>query len=191
MATLTVVADPTYEDLHAAFSDPDALYEIVDGQILEVAGMSAYASRIALRLERTIAGVAEANGLGFTTIETMFILDPVKNLRRRPDVAFVSAERWPLDRPMPSEGEFEVVPDLVVELMSPSDLIGETAKKRREYFRYNVRQVWSVQPETRSITIYRSTKQIEVFEEGDELTAEDLLPGLRVSLAALFSTTID
>src|SRR4051812_30152500 len=145
MATLSS-ADPTPQELHAALSGPEALYEIVGGQVIEVPGMSAYASVIARRLLIAIEATARPAQLGAAMIETMFILDPVRNLRRRPDLAFVSAERWPLDRGLPTEGDFDVVPDLVIEVVSPNDLGGQIAKKTREYFRYNVRQVWIVQP---------------------------------------------
>lgn len=190
MAIVTA-AEPTPDALRAALSEPDALYEIVDGQIVEVPGMSVYASVIARRLMEAIRAAARPARLGAAMIETMFILDAEKNLRRRPDVAFVSTERWPFARPLPTEGDFEVVPDLVIEVVSPQDRGGEIAKKTREYFRHNVRQVWIVLPETREIAIYRSPKTIEVFEEGDEFTAEDLLPGLRIRMDDLFSTAID
>ena len=121
MATVAAHPDPTLEELRAALSDPDALYEIVDGRIMEVPGMSVYAGIIAQRLWDGIRAVARPSRSGFVMIETMFILDVVKNLRRRPDVAFVSAERWPLDRPVPTTGEIEVVPDLAVEVVSPND----------------------------------------------------------------------
>jgi len=192
MAPVTVsAAEPTREELSAALSDPDALYEIVDGRIIEVPSKGVYAAVIAMRLKERIAAIAEPQRLGVTFIETMFILDIDTNLRRRPDVAYVSAERWPLDRPMPTEGEIEVVPDLVIEIISPSDRSGEVSKKTRDYFRHNVRQVWIVQPETREIFIHRPTKSIELFEEGVVLKAEDILPGLRIPIAGLFSTTFD
>jgi Uma2 family endonuclease len=190
MATATI-ADPTPQELRAALSHPDALYEIVDGRIIEVPGMSAYASRIARRLSIAIESIACPAGLGFTCIETMFILDVAKNLRRRPDVAFVSVERWPSDRELPTEGEFVVVPDLVVEIDSPNHLHAEVAKKTREYFRHGVRQVWIVQPETREITVQHSPKQVEIFEDGDILEGGSILPGLRVNIADLFSTAIE
>jgi hypothetical protein len=49
MATVTTAADPTPQELRAALSHPDALYEIVDGQIIEIPGLGAYASMIADR----------------------------------------------------------------------------------------------------------------------------------------------
>jgi Uma2 family endonuclease len=184
-------ADPTPQELRAALSQPDALYEVVDGKIIEVPGMSFYASSIAERIRDGIRDVIRPARLGFVRIETVFIIDSERNLRRRPDVAFVSSERWPMERPQPTEGDLDVVPDLVVEVISPNDTGGAIARKRREYFRHGVRQVWSVEPETREVFVYRSPKQIEVFEEGDFLEVPDLLPGLRVSIDDLFSTAID
>ncbi len=105
MATVTVTAaEPTPEELRAALSDPDALYEIVDGRIIEVPSMSVYAAVIADRLKDAIKATVRPARLSMTFIETLFILDIDTNLRRRPDVAFISAERWPLDHAMPTEG---------------------------------------------------------------------------------------
>jgi Uma2 family endonuclease len=194
IATVTA-NDPTPDELLAALSQPDALYEVVEGKIVEATGMGLYAGRIALRLMDAIEDRVRPCRLGFALIETLVILDVVRNTRRRPDVAYISAERWPLDRAMSTDGDPEVVPDLVpdlvIEVVSPNDRVGAIAKKIREFFRYKVRQVWVVQPETREISIYLSPKKIEVFEDGDDLTADDLLPGLKIPLAALFSTTID
>ena len=189
MATVTT-ADPTPQELRAVLSHPDALYEIVDGQIIELPAMSAYASMIADRLFVAIRAVAHRLGLGFVTIETMFILDEARNLVRRPDVAFVSSERWPLDREVPTKGEFLVVPDLVVEVLSPNALSAGVAKKTREYLRHGVREVWLVQPEAREITVHRSNKRGEFCEEGDTLEGGAMLPSLRVVVTDLFRRTV-
>ena len=191
MATATTAADPTPQELRAALSEPDALYEIVDGKIIEVPGLSAYAATLAERLFLAIRTVVHPSRLGFVKIETMFILDEAKNLRRRPDVAFVSAERWPLDREMPIEGEFAVVPDLVVEVLSPNDISREVAEKRREYLRHGVRQVWTVLPESREITVHHSTTKPDFYEEGDTLEGGEILPGFRLPISELFRRTID
>ena len=190
MTTVTV-SEPTYEELKAALSDPDALYEIVDGQIVEIPSMSVYSATIARRILFAIQDVARPARLGVAMIETMFILDPVANTQRRPDVAFVSAERWPLDRPISTTGEIEVVPDLAIEVVSPSNKRGELSRKVRQYFRLGVRQVWVVEPETHEIFVHHSPKTIEIFEDGDILDAGEIIPGLRLVVFDLFSTAID
>ena len=182
-------AEPTYDELKAALSSPDALYEIVDGKIVEIPSMSVYAAKIASRILFAIERVAAPADLGSAWVETLFIVDPVKDQRRRPDVAFVSAERWPLDRLMPVEGEMDVVPDLAIEVVSPSNKCGELARKIREYFGFGVRQVWVVEPETREIAAYHTPERIEVFEDGDILDAGEIVPGLRLVITDLFSRT--
>ncbi len=189
MATVTT-SEPTPQELRAALSEPDALYEIVDGQIIEVPGMSAYAALIANRLGAAIREATWPSGLGVVLVETMFILDEARNLVRRPDVAFVSSERWPLDREMPIEGEFLVVPDLVVEVLSPNDLSREVAEKRREYLRHGVRQVWTVLPESREITVHHATTKPDFYEESDTLEGGEILPGFRLPVGELFRRTI-
>src|SRR5437899_12541857 len=82
--------------------------------------------------------------LGTVLIEGLFILDSEGDLRRRPDVAFVSAERWPLDRPIPEDGDWEVIPDLAIEVTSTYDLWDGVLAKMHEYFDKGVRQVWIV-----------------------------------------------
>ena len=48
---------------------------------------------------------------------------------RRPDLAFVSAAKWPLDRLLPETGDWRIVPDLVVEVVSPNDVFQDVLSK--------------------------------------------------------------
>jgi Uma2 family endonuclease len=163
----------------------DSLYEVVDGIHVEQPAMSIYANRVATRLQRTLARVAEEGGLGTVTIESLFILDAESDLRRRPDVAFVSAATWPLDRPLPETGDWEVVPDLCIEVVSPHDLFDTVTRKLQEYFACGVREVWILWPEAREVHVYRSREQFKIHGEQATLISE-LLPGVRLPVADLF-----
>jgi Uma2 family endonuclease len=55
-----------------------------------------------------------------------------------------------------------------------------------EYLDAGSKMVWVVDPEARTITVYRSASQVQVFGMGDTLTAEDVLPGFSTPVAALF-----
>ena len=63
--------------------------------------MSDYAGEIADRINRSVLTYLLGNPLGISTTERLFRIphpdDPGRN--RRPDVAYVSYERWPADRP--------------------------------------------------------------------------------------------
>lgn len=137
-------------------------------------------------LQNVLGPLALGNKLGTVVTEGMFILDPARDLRRRPDLAFVSAERWPLDRPVPLIGDWEVVPDLAVEVVSPNDVFQDVIVKMNEYFRYGVRQVWIVVPVTRQVFVFDSLTRSRILAEPEELEGGTLLPGFRLPLASLF-----
>ena len=112
----------------------EPLYEIVDGQRVDLQPGSAYTTWLASRLHGLLWSYTEEHGLGTCVMEMLFILDAERNLRRRPDVAFVSTDRWPLDREIPTTGDWAIVPDLAVEVISPNDIFQDVLTKLHEYF---------------------------------------------------------
>jgi Uma2 family endonuclease len=76
----------------------------------------------------------------------LFRIDPARGLERRPDLAFISHERWPLERRAPMAAAWEVVPDLAVEVVSPTNTANDVQDKVRDYCRAGVRLLWVVYP---------------------------------------------
>jgi Uma2 family endonuclease len=150
--------------------------------------MSAYATWIAARLDHRLGPFAEMHALGTVVQDMLFILDAEGNLRRRPDVAFVSVERWPLGREIPESGDWDVVPDLAVEVISPNDLFQAVIAKMREYFEVGVRQAWIILPSEKQVYVYTSPTDVRILSSSDELEGGSLLPGFRLSVATLFKT---
>lgn len=186
MASATMFEPPVSTPLVCVADEP--LYEVVNGQRVELPPMSAYASWIASRLQSRLGPLTEVNQLGTVVTETLFILDAGRNLRRRPDLAFVSAQKWPLDRELPERGDWELVPDLAVEVISPSDLFSDVFAKMAEYFAVGVRQVWIVLPIEKQVHVYDSPTRVRILSGTEELDSGDLLPGFHVPVAALFKT---
>lgn len=164
----------------------ELLYEIVDGQRVDLPPMSAYATWLASRLHGRLSLYTEEHALGTSVAEMLFILDVQRDLRRRPDVAFVSATRWPLDRALPETGDWAVVPDLVVEVISPHDVFKDVLGKLREYFQYGVQMAWVVAPEEQQVYVYESPTRVHILTVADDLTGGPLLPDFRLPLARLF-----
>jgi Uma2 family endonuclease len=181
-------------DLHAVESfapsvlDSDALklYEVVDGQILENPPMGAMESVLAGLLAELMAPFARAGGLGRVVPETLFLIDHIRNLKRRPDLAFVSERRWPLRRRIPQTEAWDVVPDLTVEVVSESNSANSVVIKLEEYFRAGTQKVWVVYPVVSKVYVYDSPTAVRILQLGDDLDGEDLLPGFRVALSTLF-----
>jgi Uma2 family endonuclease len=176
-----------HENVLAVQDEP--LYEIVNGQRVDLPSMSAYATWLASRLHIRLGLYAEDKGLGVSVTEMLFVLDAEHNLRRRPDVAFVSTARWPLDRALPETGDWDVVPDLAVEVISPNDVFKDVLAKVREYFHYGVQVVWVIAPEERQVYVYDAPTQVCILTGQDELTGGEVVSGFHLPLVHLFQHT--
>ena len=164
-----------------------ALYEIIDGQCVELPPMSAYATIVSSRLVKKLGAFADANDLAEVVGETLFRLPLTGNRNRRPDVAVVTYARWPKNRPIPlADNAWDIVPDMAVEVVSPHDLADEIVQKLLEYFQAGVRLVWVVYPQQRVVYVYESFTQGYARTQTDEIDGGSVLPGLRLSLADLF-----
>jgi Uma2 family endonuclease len=168
-------------------SDAAKFYEVVDGKIVENPPMGARESILASFLLGLISPIARSNRLGWVVSETLFMIDPARKLKRRPDVAFVSAERWSLKLQVPASETWDVVPDLTVEVISESNSANAVARKIDEYFKAGVRTVWVIYPITNKIYVYDSPTQVRILQLGDELNGEGIIPGFHVPLSALFA----
>ena len=188
MATATLPAKPRSGDPsgeHDRLTNPEALCEVVDGVQVELPEMSVRSNIVKSRLHSRLAPFVEQHNLGIAAVETMFILDAKRDLQRRPDVAFVSFGRWPAEKEIPWEGEWEVIPDLCVEVTSPTDLFHDVLAKTLEYLSYGVHQVWVVSPVEQQIHVYESPRKVSILGPGDTLTCERL-PGFALPVADLF-----
>src|SRR5436190_14214110 len=80
----------------------DVLYEVVNGQYRELPPMSAFEVSITSVLAEYLAPHARAKGLGRVRTEMLFAINPASRLQRRPDLAFLSYQRWARERPVPT-----------------------------------------------------------------------------------------
>ena len=170
-------------------TEPEGLYEVVDGQVREKPAMGTFENILATNLVSLLNPFVRSNRLGWAVMENLFRLDSETNLQRRPDVAFVSADRWPLERRAPRATPWEVVPDLAVEVISPTNQTGDDMRKIEEYFQAGVKQVWLILPSVEKIHVYRSPKEIQVLSRGDILEGGSVVPGFRVDLNDFFGET--
>lgn len=102
---------------------------------------------------------------------------------RAADVLFISHDRY---AQRTSSVFLDVAPELIVEILSPSDSWTEVTQKLREYFAIGVRLVWVADPGARMIYAYRSLTDIREFTENGVLPGDDILPGFSVPVARLF-----
>jgi Uma2 family endonuclease len=167
-----------------AVGDGESLYEIVDGVRVELPPMSTLASWVANRIHVSLDNYGSSHQLGQGLMEMLIRLPLPRQRNRRPDVMFVSFERWPADRLIPLTGNaWEIAPDLTVEVVSPTDLANEVMEKLMEYFEAGVRLVWIVYPHLERIYVYQSPNQVRVLTRSDVLDGGNVMPGFQVNVA--------
>jgi len=110
------------------------------------------------------------------------IVDCANSTVRGPDLAVISRSRLPSPE---HEGFLEDPPELVVEIVSPTNRGSGVTKKVREYLGAGVPVIWVVDPDARAVTVHRDGSQ-RVVEGSDALDAADLLPGLMIRTEELF-----
>ena len=180
-----MVAKPrvSADDL-AAMSD-EARYELVDGE-LEERAMGSESSCIAAELLYLLRDVLRAKRLGILFGADCgyqcFPDDP--NRVRFPDASFVLADRLPGGKA--PKGYIRIAPDLAVEVLSPNELAWKIDLKIEQYLDAGVRLVWVINPETRTARVHRADGTITGLSESDDLSGEDVIPGFRCPLSALF-----
>ena len=80
----------------------------------------------------------------------------------------------------------DLVPDLVVEVISRSNTRKEMDEKLGEYFEKGVRLVWLVRPRTRVVDVYTAVDRFTKLTASTTLDGGDVLPGFSVLVADLF-----
>jgi Uma2 family endonuclease len=194
MATASIVTPPevaAIEPRHTLLEPAgDILYEVVGDQIRELPAMGAREVHLASTLARILSGFTWNKGLGHIETEMLFLLTRARNLQRRPDVAFVSFERWARERPVPAEPAWDVVPNLAVEVVSPTNSANEVIEKIEDYFGSGVERVWVLYPSVAKVYDYQSPASIRILARGESLCGSEMFPGLEIPLADLFPIVV-
>jgi Uma2 family endonuclease len=158
--------------------------ELVRGEVIVMPPPKARHGIFCFRFARRLGNFVEDHKLGWvTTNDTGVVLERAPDTVRGPDVAFWNIARQPA---MP-EGYFEIPPDLAVEVLSPGDRRADVRAKIREYVFYSVPLVWLVDPEARTVTVYRGSMRGIEWDEADELDGGDVLPGFTCKVADFFA----
>jgi Uma2 family endonuclease len=158
--------------------------ELVRGVIRTMPPPGFAHGRCQLRAATLIDHHVRPKRLGRVVVESGLVTERDPDTVRGPDVSLWSAERLPLDQN--PTGYPDVAADLCVEVMSPSNTLKKILDKMREYFTIGVRMVWIIDPEDRTIRVYRSPEQGQIYHEAATFSGEDVLPGFTCKVSELF-----
>lgn len=155
--------------------------ELIAGEAVLVLPLGPPASSAAGELHAALHRWQEKAGdRGLLMIE-VFVAFP-DGSRLGPDIAWWRAERPPMSR-----GAMQTVPDLVVEVFSPSTRANDEGVKRDLYMRSGVRELWLVDPDGRTVTRVRPDGSPDEVLDDRSILTSDLLEGFAMEVADIFT----
>ena len=171
---------------YAALPDPHGYpTELVKGNLVTMAPPRPRHGQVCARVAYLLQRYLEDHDAGqVLTNDSGVVTEHNPDTVRGADIAFYRYERVPKG-PMPG-GLLAVAPDLVFEVLSPTDRWSEVQVKVAEYLDVGVRSVCVVDDDTRSVHVFRPDQPMRVFKAGDELALPEILGDFRVKVERFF-----
>jgi Uma2 family endonuclease len=172
---------------------PDDLthYEIIDGEVIPLASPRLKHQVILKRLLQQIDRFVQPKRLGeLLTAPFDFVIRRAPVRTRQPDLFFLSRDRLHDWAQLQEQPRLEFAPDLVIEILSPSETYTYWSEKLQDYFVLGVPEVWLVDVDKRAIEVqvreawgYRSLG----WFAGEQVVASRVLAGLELKPAEVFA----
>jgi Uma2 family endonuclease len=172
----------TAEELEK-FPDDGYRYELVEGRVIRMSPVGLQHARTVAQLVYLLQRHLHGRGLGLVLPELGVKLASNPDTVRAPDVAFLRQDRIPAN----ARGFWVGPPDLAVEVLSPGDRPAEVQEKVDEYLRRGTALVVVIDPENKTVTIFRpSIASTTLRSEDDLLDLDAVVPGFRCRLGEIF-----
>jgi Uma2 family endonuclease len=183
MSTLTRDKLLTAEEFFLLPSPQDgSQQELVRGEVITMPPPGGMHGVCCNKAGRRLGNFVEDHDRGtVTSNDTGFVTERGPDTVRGPDIAYWSKERL---KEIPV-GYIEIAPDLLVEVLSPSNTWKQIRAKLKEYFAKGVRLVWVIAPEDRTLTIYRTADEGRVLHDTATVTGEEVLDGFSCRVSEL------
>jgi Uma2 family endonuclease len=180
----TTAALLTVEEF-AAIPESAGRFELVRGALRPMMAPLYDHGIVVMAFGSRLLRFAGQDDLGDVMTEVGFVFERDPDTVYLPDIAFVRADR----RPPPDERRHyvEMAPDLVVEVLSPSNTANEIAEKVEIYPRAGVRLVWLVNPSRQTVTVHTPDHVARTLFAADTLDGGEVLPGFAVRVGELFA----
>jgi Uma2 family endonuclease len=160
-------------------------YDIVDGVTITAPTPTLNHQKILRQLFLQVYGFVAERQMGevlFAPLDIVVQREPLRT--RQPDLLFVSNERADILGPI-----IEGAPDLVAEILSPSNSRADVEAKLADYAGLGVRECWLVSSEARSVEVLGLTEndwsRVAMCGLGDEVQTQ-VLAGLVLPVSELF-----
>lgn len=161
--------------------------ELIRGVLAQTMSTGTRHGKVVMKLGFLLGSVVITQRLGtLVGSDSGVLLERNPDTVREPDIAYFSAERMPLEDD--SQSYTEVIPDLVVEIVSPNDSLQSVHEKGRMWPRYGVPLVWIADPNRRTVHVHPHDSATIELGENDTLDGGDVLPGFSCRVSEIFDT---
>jgi Uma2 family endonuclease len=165
--------------------DDGFLYELIQGELIQMSPAGEEHGTIGYLFGWKFGSyfVPQNLGRGYSS-DTGFTLAEPSNTVLASDFAFIRADRLPLI--IRRTKYIEIHPNLVLEVLSPTDQIVKLKEKAKLWLDFGTPIVVTINPRRRETTVYRSCTDVTVLTYSDTLEFPDLAPGWSLTLSELF-----
>jgi len=175
----------SYTAEQAQFEAGADSWELIDGVLLDISPPGGEHGGCVDNLHFALGSHVRSRQLGkLFAAETSFLLARDPDTLLAPDLAFIAEDRVP--RPLP-KGWMQTIPDLIVEVVSLSDRVGDVTEKVGKWLGAGVRLIWVIYPAWRSVQVHRSGCEVRLLSESAVLEGDDVVPGFRMQVRELFA----
>lgn len=165
--------------------DESPNYQLVEGELIMAPAPNRYHQTVSQNLELIIGNFLRENPIGRLYDAPLDVELDEHNVFQ-PDKVFVSKAR----ESILTEHGIKGTPDLVIEILSPSNAALDRQRKRKVYARTGVEELWFVDPDARRVEVYRLQEDAEraaaLYYQPDELESA-MLPGLKIAVREVFA----
>lgn len=169
--------------------NPTDKYYLINGELLTKMAPAQRHALAASELARLLGNFVADLGLGHVLVECGYHPPGDRRTVLLPDVAFEAMPRAALP---PRTTYVPYMPDLAVEIISPSQTLAQVRRKAEVYLRHGAALVWLVDPIEKTAEVWRrgddGALQSEIITSDGELTGDEILPGFRLPLTRIFTS---
>lgn len=160
-------------------------YELLEGSLNMMSPAGGRHGRVAMRIALLLGNHVDRENLGVVfAAETGFRIASEPDTVIAADVSYVAHSRM---KGIEEETHFlPLAPDLVVEVISPSDTFTKVESKSFLWLDSGCRLVLLADPKTEMVHAYRARSNIQLYEGDATLDASDVVPGWQVQVAQFF-----
>jgi Uma2 family endonuclease len=156
-------------------------YELDDGSLIVMPAPGDVHSAVSSNVAAHLKIQSEWKGHGKARDAVSVILRHNPDRVVGTDACFMANASLP--QKLSPEGYLETIPDLVVEVRSKNDSVAELERKAGEYLAAGAKLVWVIDPLRSVVVVYQAGHAPRTLNPADELTADGIIPGFRLTIA--------